>query len=96
MCRVEEALGPHWLLNVQPIVVLRYEVCVRMRMSGMNLQTGRHRHCTSPPRAPTWHDGHQHQDKVLSAVEAIIACTSSAGDVFGRLIYDLGRGDGGA
>lgn len=76
MCRVEEALGPHWLLNVQPIVVLRYEV--------------------SPPRAPTWHDGHQHQDKVLSAVEAIIACTSSAGDVFGRLIYDLGRGDGGA
>lgn len=63
-------------------------------MSRMNPQTGRHRNCTSPPRAPTCHDGHQRQDKVLSVVEAIVACTGSAGDVFGRFIYGLGRGDG--
>ena len=57
---------------------------------------GPHRNSTSPSRAPTSHDGHQRQDKVLSVVEAIVACTCSAGDVFGRFIYGLGRGDGGA
>jgi len=42
------------------------------------------------------HDGHQSRDKVLSVIEAIVACTGSAGDVFGRFIYGVGGGDGAA